>query len=63
MADLTASERADYEDAGPPHNGLLCLPEGIGGWLCRYPLGDGHNIHTPYVEGEYLRPVTALEGR
>jgi len=45
----------DRRDAGPPHTGLLCLPEGTGSWLCRYPIGDGHPTHVPYVEGEYLR--------
>lgn len=50
-----ATEHPGARDAGPPHDGALCLPEGVGGWLCRYPLGDGHRVHTPYVEGEYLR--------
>lgn len=48
-------------DAGPPHSRLLCIP---GDWLCRYPADDGHSIHAPYVENEYLiadpaRPTTA----
>ena len=34
--------------------GLLCFPEGSDAWLCRYPAYDGHDIHIPYVEGEYL---------
>lgn len=44
-------------DAGPPHRGLLCL-DTPGGWLCRYPAGNGHSDHAPYVEGEYLTSDT-----
>lgn len=40
------------EDDGPPHRGPLCIP---GDWLCRYPAGDAHSDHAPYVEGEYTR--------
>ncbi|MDT0387856.1 hypothetical protein [Streptomyces dubilierae] len=42
------------DDAGPPHRGLLCFGP-TGDWLCRYPAGDGHSDHAPYVEGEYRR--------
>lgn len=45
----------EWEDAGPPHYGPLCLAQG---WLCRYPAGDGHSNHGPYVEGQYLRRAT-----
>ncbi|MGW4803086.1 hypothetical protein [Kitasatospora sp. NPDC004272] len=49
-ANLT--RRPDLRDAGPPHSSVLCLAED---WLCRYPADDGHPVHVPYVEGEYLR--------
>lgn len=41
-------------DAGPPHHGLLCFHND---WLCRYPAGDAHSHHAPYVENEYLEPL------
>lgn len=44
-----------------PHSAPLCLPEGDG-WLCRYPFGDGHRVHTPYAGGEYLVSRTATPG-
>lgn len=49
-------------DAGPPHKGLLCLGP-TGDWLCRYPAGDAHSVHAPYVEGEYLTEARAITGR
>lgn len=50
----------EWEDAGPPHRGLLCLGP-TGDWVCRYELGhpDGH---APYIEGEYLRRRTTPTG-
>lgn len=42
-------------DDGPPHNGPACWGP-TGDWLCRYPAGDAHSDHAPYVEGEYLTP-------
>ncbi|MGW4825449.1 hypothetical protein ACWEP4_42900 [Streptomyces sp. NPDC004227] len=41
-----------WRDAGPPHRGLLCFHPAYD-WLCRYPAGNGHSDHAPYVEGEY----------
>lgn len=55
QAAANLAAKPHLRDDGPPHRELLCLVDDGITWLCRYPGGNGHPTHHPYVEGEYLR--------